>query len=434
MKKIFRSKKGSYLVFLTISLCAMMIFVSAVLLASGQAAVGSSARSFGVLWGRSILAEYDRTLKARYGLFGFYGDAVMAEKKLNFYADYTCSGKSYVDCHAEKVRLEDYAITNVDVFEKQIQEIVLSGVRPEPIFRAEGQSEGTGNRAVRSAWILSSLPSAGKKEGLNLTRLLQSLDEEFSLGQTAARAADIRYIFTFFKHAGIEEPAEKELGDTFLRNEAEYILSGKADDEKARKYVRRVLLAVRNALNLTYLYRCTEKREAALAAAEVISPGPAAVLTQALILESWALIEAENDLRLLDTGECVALRKKDENWAISLENVLAAEFSGDNEEEEDKTPKQKEPFIRPQSTAGQSYEDYLKLLTAALPQEIRALRMMDLMQINFKYLYNGSFLLRDYYTGLDYRLRVNGKTYGFTETYDRKNNTDFAKDKKDAQQ
>ena len=431
MKAIFRDKKGSYLVFLTISLCAVMIFVSAVLFASGQAAVGSSARSFGVLWGRSILAEYDRTLKARYGLFGFYSDAVMAEKKLNFYADYTCSGKRYLDCRAEEVRLEDYALTNVNALESQIQEIVLSGVRPEPIFRAEDQPAETGSRTVRSAWILSSLPSAGKKEGLNLTQLLRDLDEEFSLDQVTARTADIRYIFTFFKHAGIEETAEKELGDTFFRNEAEYILSGKPDDAKAKKYVRRVLTAVRNALNLTYLYRCTEKREAALAAAEVLSPGPAAVLTQALILESWALLEAENDLRLLEAGERVALRKQDENWAISLENVLSAEF-GDNAETEE-TQKRNETFIRPQSTAGQSYEDYLKLLAAALPQEIRALRMMDLIQINLKYLYNGSFLLRDYYTGLDYQLRVNGKTYEFTETYDRKNNTDFNKDKKNAQ-
>ena len=431
MKTIFGDKKGSYLVLLTISLCAVMIFVSAVLFTSGQEAIGSTARSFGVLWGRSVLAEYDRTLKDRYGLFGFYGDAVMAEKKLNFYADYTSSGKRYIDCRAENVRLENYALTNVDVFEKQIQEVVLSGVRPEPILRAAEQPEETGNRVIRSAWILNSLPSAGQKDGLNVMKLLQNLGDEISLEQTAARAADIRYIFTFFKYAGIEEETKKELGDTFFHNEAEYILSGKADDEKARKYVRRVLIAVRNTLNLTYLYRCTEKRETALAAAEALTPGPAAVLTQALILESWALIEAENDLRLLAAGECVALRKKDENWAISLENVLATEFSDKTEDESQ--AKQEETFIRPQNTAGQSYDDYLKLLIAALPQKIRALRMMDLIQINLKYLYNGSFLLRDYYTGLHYQLLVNGKTYEFTETYDRKNNTDFAKNKKQAQ-
>ncbi len=41
----------------------MMILVYAVIYASGQAAIGSTVRSFGALWGRSILGEYDRTLK-----------------------------------------------------------------------------------------------------------------------------------------------------------------------------------------------------------------------------------------------------------------------------------------------------------------------------------------------------------------------------------
>lgn len=426
MKRFMENKKGSYVVFLTITLCAVMILVCAVIRASGQAAIGSTVRSFGVLWGRSVLAEYDRTLKARYGLFGFYGDASMVEKKLDFYAAYTCSGKNYLDYRAAKASLDEYPLTDVEIFERQVQEIVLAGIRPEPIDRAAGEEEKPGNRAVRSGWILSSLPSAGKKEGLNLTQLLQKLRSEFSLDQTAARAADIRYIFTFFKHAGSDEDAEKALGETFLQNEAEYIISGKADDARARKYVRRILTAVRNGLNLTYLYSCTEKREAALAAAEVLSPGPAAVLTQALILESWAFLEAQNDLRMLDAGEGVAIRKKDENWAISLENVLSAEFGSDTEDSADGDPaaERREPFIRPQNPEGQDYEDYLKLLTAALPQEIRVLRMMDLIQINLKYLYTGSFLLRDYYTGLDYELHVNGKTYGFTEAYDRKNKTD----------
>ena len=164
-----------------------------------------------------------------------------------------------------------------------------------------------------------------------------------------------------------------------------------------------------------------------MAAAQAITPGPAAALTQALILESWALLEAENDLRILEAGERVPFIKQDDNWAISLENVLALDFSGDDANEGNGGAAQAgEPadplqsgFIRPQTIEGQSYEAYLKIFVAALPQETRVLRMMDLMQINLKYLYNESFLLADYYTGLHYTLRINGKAYEFTATYDK---------------
>lgn len=164
-----------------------------------------------------------------------------------------------------------------------------------------------------------------------------------------------------------------------------------------------------------------------MAAAQAITPGPAAALTQALILESWALLEAENDLRILEAGERVPLIKQDDNWAISLENVLALDFSGDDanegnggwEEAGEPADPLQSGFIRPQTIEGQSYEAYLKIFVAALPQETRVLRMMDLMQINLKYLYNESFLLADYYTGLQYTLRINGKAYEFTETYDK---------------
>ena len=138
-------------------------------------------------------------------------------------------------------------------------------------------------------------------------------------------------------------------------------------------------------------------------------------------------MEAENDLRILEAGERVPLIKQDDNWAISLENVLALDFSGDDANEgngggeEAGVPADplQSGFIRPQTIEGQNYEAYLKIFVAALPQETRVLRMMDLMQINLKYLYNESFLLADYYTGLHYTLRINGKAYEFTETYDK---------------
>ena len=81
-----RNKRGSYTVFITLAFSAILIMVIAVINAAGQQAIGSTSQHFGRLWGRSILAEYDRTLKERYGLFGFYGNDFLVEEKIDFYA------------------------------------------------------------------------------------------------------------------------------------------------------------------------------------------------------------------------------------------------------------------------------------------------------------------------------------------------------------
>ena len=82
MKRTIKNKKGSYTVFITIAFSAVLIMVIAVISAAGERAIGSTAQHFGRLWGRSILAEYDRTLKDRYGLFGFYGNEFEVAREL----------------------------------------------------------------------------------------------------------------------------------------------------------------------------------------------------------------------------------------------------------------------------------------------------------------------------------------------------------------
>ena len=427
MKRL-HNKRGSYIILLTISLCAMMILVYAVFYASGQAAIGSTVRSFGALWGRSVLGEYDRVLKERYGIFAFYADPLLTERKLDAYTDYTCRGKTYLHSQGARVELEGYSITEAENFETQIKEAVLAGVRPSPLSAPPAETSGeagNGNRSISSRWILDSLPSAGSSQGVDVAALIRQIKAEISLKSMLSRAADAQYVFTYFRHALSDEAQVRQLGDTFFQNEIEYLISGKPDDARAKNYVRRLMKLLRNGLNLVYLYSCPEKREAALAAAQVLTPGPAAALTQALILESWALLEAENDLRILEAGEGVAIIKRDENWAVSLENVLALDFSGeegegggaDSAEGEASQKKLLDGFVKPRQMEGQCYEDYLKLFVAALPQKTRVLRMMDLIQINLKYLYHESFLLADYYIGLRYTLQINGKAYEFTETY-----------------
>ena len=158
--------------------------------------------------------------------------------------------------------------------------------------------------------------------------------------------------------------------------------------------------------------------QAALEAAELITPGPEALITQALILEVWAFLEARNDMALLYAGERVPLIKKDDNWALGLESAVESDYVKDGSGELDtRKSGETKKYVRPKRIEGQKYEDYLKTLLLAVPKDKRTLRMLDLIQINMKYTYCDYFLLDDYYTGLQYEMTVNGKKHEFTQKY-----------------
>ena len=410
MKKIIAGKKGSYIIFLTLAFSAVLIMVYAVIRASGQQAIGSTAQNFGRLWGRSILAEYDRTLKDRYGLFGFYGNEFLVEEKLDFYAGYTFDEKKYITYDVSECCLDGKALTEKENFNNQIKEVTLSGAKPTPLKKeTEAGGEQT-SRCINSQRIIQSLPSRGKRGGPGVAGLIDLIREGKPLSSVLSETAQNVYAFRFFRHRFSGD----ELGDTFFNCELEYIISGKADEEKAARSVKNDLLVLRNGMNLIYLYSCDEKRTAVAAAAEAATPGPAAAVTQALIMETWAFLEAKNDIRILCDKKPVRFIKYDENWAVSLENVLSMLFGDeDSEGSEDEI----KGYIRPEQMEGMGYEDYLRILFGIVPEETRTLRMMDIIQINMKYLYYGGFLLEDYYTGLDFTLRVNGRKYEFHEKY-----------------
>lgn len=434
-----KNKRGSYVILATILFSSMMILTAAVLHASGENAIASTADSFGRLWGRSILAEYDIKLKDRYGIFAFYGDELSVAEKVDFYAEYSARGKKYIDIEPSKCSLEEYKLSNTENFTAQLKEAVLTDTKPLKIERKEsvavGSSEGDaeaegkaedkavgragGNRYIKSERIIAALPSGGKEGGISVLTLAERLKEGFSAETVVNSAAENIYMFRFFKDC----MNDRKLGESFFENEIEYILTGKLDDTKAKNKVKSNLTLLRNSLNLAYLYGCDEKRNAALAAAELIMP-EAPMLAQALILEGWAYMEARNDIKILYAGREVPILKKDENWAVSLDNLLAAEYGVDStgaeagtESEAGSASETGTSYLPPVKIEGKNYEDYLRILAAALPQETALLRMMDIIQINMKYLYCDYFLMDDYYVGLKYSIVINDREHEFEEKY-----------------
>ena len=302
--------------------------------------------------------------------------------------------------------LEGYELTDTAALKRQIEKVILSGYKPpvtdiDESRNPEGENTDS-DRDITASWIIRGLPSQGHREKFDMTGTISKIKAGAGIKNIAGRTAVDMYILTFFKDC----MESRDLKSTYFNCEVEYILTGRLSDTEAKKKAAGKIKGLRNALNLYYLYTCSEKREAAMALAQTVMPGPGAVLVQAVILESWAYAEAENDMKILYDKKTVPLLKKDSDWALSLENVFADETAG--------------KYIAPASISDKGYgqyEDYIRILLCGMSEETKLLRIMDLIQVNMKYSYYGSFLLKDYHTGLDYEITVNGEKHEFKDSY-----------------
>lgn len=399
-----RNRKGAYTVFLMMILSGFMIFLTAILSFMGKMAVNSTTDDFGRLWGKSILAEYDVYLKERYGIFAYYGDQEIVLEKLNDYASFTFDEKEYITYQLEVESLEPYRLVNFENLKEQMVDVMTYQIRPD-YLEDTPQQEGTafGTRKITASWILENLPSANlTDQNININGLVGRIKSGTGLSDLIGTTAINQYIMTFFRH----QLTGEEPNDTYFKNEWEYIITGNPDDVKALKNTRRQLILLRNLLNLAHLYGSAEKREASMALANVLTPGPEAVVTQGVLMEAWAYAEAENDVRLLLDGKTVPLRKADEHWALSLDHAVNFEEGADGK-----------GYILPSVCSGESYETYLRMLINLVPEELRLCRVMDLIQINMKYSYCDWFQLKEFYVGLSYSITINGEKHDFKESY-----------------
>lgn len=399
----FRNKKGSFAVFAIMAFAAIIIVIFAAIKSAGIHAMDSVMTSFGRLWGKSILAEYDIYLKERYGILAYRGDEYSVEQKLEKYLNYSFEDKEYMDLGQVNCDLEGCSLLTTANLKEQIEKIVLGSIRPDKSEKGRTDEEQRpNNRYISSEWILKGLPSYGKTESTYLGGIINKIKAGVGINSISETMTTDKYILSFFK----DYVDDRDLRETYFNCEVEYLISGKADDRRAKDDVAVKIKSVRNILNLFYLYSDAEKRDGAMALASVMTPGPAAVLTQGVILEIWAYAEAENDMNILYDNKTVPLLKKDSNWALSLDNVFGTE-----EQSEEL------PYVKPRQFDGENYTGYLRILLMGLSEETKLLRIMDLIQINMKFLYDESFLIGDYNSKVNYGVTVNKKKYEFSEKY-----------------
>lgn len=402
-----RNKNGAVTVFIMLFFVTLTGLIFAFIQASQQTAVKGATTTLASLWADSILGEYDRNLQDRYNLFGFYGMPSDVVKKVNFYAGYSFDIKKYINYEGCVSSLFDYSLANVDTFKEQIVEVGKLVVAEKIVHKGtdiEAADPEIKKGIIKNQVILKELPSQGSSVSVSITGIIDTLKGLTSIKNGFKTVGDNylenQYLFSYFRNYF----TANKVGKTFFQGEIEYVICGKYSDDANIASVKRKIMAIREAVNLAYLLKDPEKSGAAMIAAELLTPGPAAIATHKAILAAWALAESYNDYQLLINGKHIPLIKTDEIWAVDLDAVLDNQTNG---------------YIDTGVDRGEGYEDYLNILVYSLDERIKLLRIMDLVQINMKFLYYQSFKLDTFNGGVRFVMTINGEEYAVDKKYEK---------------
>ena len=432
LKRVWSNKGGSTIIMLSLAFLAFALCMAGAIDISRRLAVKSEVNSYGRVWTGAVLSEYDRHLVEDYRILAYRGLDCEIASKLKDYADFSMKGLMNAKISGIDTNLYGMELTDPDNFRMSLKNSELSssisallgsGVRHS---RPASEDELFGRRVIRNKAVLNSLPSRGDSSSVNLDGFEDTAEDKSEvtdfLGSLGDSALEMAYIYQYFGSHN-ECTGDKP---TLLRNEWEYIICGKADDARNYKSVKNKLFVMRNALNLTYLYKDSGKRELIITVSELITPGPAAAATQAIIAEAWAAIEAAEDIRTLDKNGRVPIMKSDDTWKTDIRSVLksddvtgklddeAKELLNENIDQISDDQKGKGESI----SNGLRYEEYLLILLSMTGSNTRILRIMDLISINMRYRYYEDFNMSEYHTGVGFSIKANGRQYDFEENYE----------------
>lgn len=408
MDKI-RSKKGSSAVFLTVILAALISIVLALIYSVKAETEKSSVDAIINLAGDSVMSEFDRKLQKEYGLFLLKGTDDELSGKLLAYVNYSLDDMNEMEVDLAEVTSAGYSTINISMIKEQISEHMkikeAEGMVDDLLENDEtAQPPGSNNmedRYLKHGPTIASLPSAviPKK---NLSALAESLankakDVEAAFESGSESFLVNKYIFdTFNSSSHISDK------NHFFRNEVEYILAGEMTDKKNAKRVEMALKAMRFPINMAHLYADSKKQAALAAAAQALTPGAAAVATQAALASTWAYAESDNDVELLLSGHKVPMVKDSSTWAIDLDSAIEGIFVG---------------IVLPAKEKGYTYNEYLHILLFFQDENVKMARILDLIQINMRAGYDKDFLISEYAAGISVRVKINGRTYFHEKKY-----------------
>ena len=386
-----RQRRGSSAVFLAVILASLVAITLTLAFAGRSQARISIADGALNLASVSLLSEYDYYVQRDYGLFLLQGTDPQLSRSLRDYTGFSA-----------KASAGRFSTVNTDPVHKQILDYMKSTGGANLLLRDEVTDESTAtDRTLRHGPTITSLPSRAMPD-TDIITTAQNLGETLTNPEAVFRTGTNKFLMDEYILQKFNRDGHVNAADHFFSSEVEYIICGQLSDEKNRKKTDLALEAIRTGLNMTHIYSDPEKVEAIAAAAEIITPGPMGALTQVAIAAAWAAAEAVNDVKLLHKGHRVPIAKTPASWAIDLDSILEG-YSGED------------GCIYPQVDTGRTYADYLRILLYAKDENILTARILDLIQINMRKNYDGSFLVQECATGVS----VDADIYGKSLSYDR---------------
>ena len=429
------NKKGSSLVMLAIIFTGFAMCIAAAIGVSRRMTVSSECEMFGRLWTKAILSEYDIHLLDDYSIMAYFGNDEEVSEKLDSYLKFSAQGRLGAHIKGANADLTGYELGDPANFRKALRlgfagnaasEIIIGRGRT---YRGLDTGEGFDEegRVISNPVVIDTLPShgtGGSVSGEELTERAKSAGDESGLaGMLSGAGAEVLLLEKCFDNHVTQSDDKNHL----LVNEWEYVIRGSTDDEENYRAIRRRLFIARNALNLAAIYKDPAKVETIVTIAETITPGPLGVATQALLAEAWAALETEEDLEDLYHDRRVPVLKSPEQWKTDIRSVLGSEKVKDKlddgskelleEKRDELTGLSDKVKTVAQFRYGLNYDEYLMIMIASLSDNVRLLRIMDLVQINMKYRYYADFNMMEYYTGVRFTIEANSKSHEFEDAY-----------------
>ncbi|MEG0918358.1 MAG: DUF5702 domain-containing protein [Bacilli bacterium] len=408
MKFDFKCKSGSTIIFLAIIITTMLGISIAFVSENKNLCQSSYINDVSYLAGRSILSEYNTTLKNNYGIMGFSAYEGEVVRKLGKYLDSTFDLKK--DLKTSKILIDsgEFRLSNLDLFKKEIIEysgFLIGKDLLEKDEEGKGHIDGKAlikngrSGMLKNLAIINSLPSNNmESDGGLIHRIkenIKNLDKVFVT--SGENYFTNQYALRVFNNGGYNNG-----NNTFFGNEIEYIISGKKDDLKNFKSTKNKIIGIRNLLNLIYMKSDPAMMAQVTAAAAILTPGPGAIATELVIMEAWALAEARNDFKMLANRKKVPILKTKLNWAIDLDSIIKGSSKG---------------YIDVSNNKGLTYSNYLEILMFFMNQDNKLIRMMDLIQINIQGNQDKTFLISQTSTGFYGTYTVSGRNYGHMQKY-----------------
>lgn len=227
---------------------------------------------------------------------------------------------------------------------------------------------------------------------------INSIHENFIIGE---------YILGTFKNAATskytKEHAEfdwncvkKDLRITAYKNQTEKIISEMPTDASSLIYCASEIVLIRFIINTLQIYSQPQKRDLAYAAASAIagwwSMGTAVPLAATMIICSWGLSEAINDVKKLLDGKYIALFKSDEDWSVDVLKKIVKSMPTEN------TFQNKFRIML-------NYRDYLRFLLYFLNYDDKKIRVLKMIEIDVNTT-EKDFAIKSCYTGMKIQIEA----------------------------